>query len=180
VEADRASAVEDSAVEDSARATARTVPLRVLAAAAAVALVLVVLAAYSWTRADPKAIESGADTARAAAERAVVPVLSYDYRTLADGQKEAESQLTTRYRDKAFRPLFATIKENAPSTRTVVTTKVVESAVVRAGEDRVEVLLLVDRPTTNKKQTTPVTYEDHVTVTMAKADGGWLIDDMST
>ena len=170
----------DPAVEPRTPWSARTVPLWLLAAAAVVAVVLVVLAAFSWTRPDPKAIESGADAARSAAERAVVPVLSYDYRTLAGGQKEAESQLTTRYRDKAFRPLFATIKENAPSTRTVVTTKVVSSAIVRAGEDRVEVLLLVDRPTTNKKQTTPVTYEDHVTVTMAKVDGGWLIDDMAT
>jgi Mce-associated membrane protein len=88
--------------------------------------------------------------------------------------------MTPRYRDKAYRPLFATIEKNAPTTRTVVTTTVVESAVVRAQQDRVQVLLLVDRPTTNAKQTTPVTYEDHVTVTMEKTDGGWLIDDMTT
>jgi Mce-associated membrane protein len=125
-------------------------------------------------------MESDATAAREIAERAVVPVLSYDYRTLAQGQKEAESYLTPHYRDKAYRPLFKTIAANAPGTRTVVTTKVVESAVVRAGEDRVEVLVLVDRPTTNSKQTTPITYEDHVTVTMARTGDGWLIDDMST
>jgi Mce-associated membrane protein len=88
--------------------------------------------------------------------------------------------MTTRYRDKAYRPLFATIEKNAPSTRTVVTTKVVESAIVRAQQDRVQVLVLVDRPTTNAKQTTPVTYEDHVTVTMERSGGEWLVDDMST
>jgi Mce-associated membrane protein len=161
-------------------AVARTVPLWLLGVAAVVALVLVALAAFAWTRPDPKAVESNADTAREAAERAVVPVLSYDYRTLAQGQKDAESQMTVHYRDKAFRPLFATIKQNAPGTQAVVTTKVVESAIVRAGEDRVEVLVLVDRPTQNKKQTTPVTYEDHVTVTMEKSGDGWLIDDMTT
>ena len=170
----------DPPVEGRSRWSTRTVPLWLLATAAVVALVLIVLAAFSWTRPDPKAIESGADAARAVAERAVVPVLSYDYRTLAGGQKEAESYLTTHYRDDAFRPLFATIRKNAPQTRTVVTTKVVESAIVRAGEDRVEVLLLVDRPTTNSKQTTPVTYEDHVTVTMEHTGDGWRIDDMST
>lgn len=145
-----------------------------------VAAALVALAAFAWTRSDPRAIERDADAARSAAERAVVPVLSYDYRTLAEGQKEAESWLTPRYRDKDYRPLFATIKENAPGTQTVVTTKVIESGIVRAGEGRVEVLLLVDRPTTNKLQTTPVTYEDHVTVTMEQGDDGWLIDGMST
>jgi Mce-associated membrane protein len=62
----------------------------------------------------------------------------------------------------------------------VVTTKVVSSAIVRAGEDRVEVLLLVDRPTTNQKQTTPVTYEAPVTVTMEHTRDGWLVDDMTT
>jgi Mce-associated membrane protein len=158
----------------------RTVPLWLLGAAAALAVVLVALAAFSWTRPDPKAIEDGADTARAAAEQAVVPVLSYDYRTLEQGQKEAESWLTQRYRDKDFRPLFDTIKQNAPGTQTVVTTKVVESAIVRTAQDRVEVLVLVDRPTTNKQQTSPVTYEDHVTVTMERSGDRWLIDDMTT
>lgn len=159
---------------------ARRVPLWLLGALAVLALLLVAPAAFAWTRPDPQAVERGADAARSAAERAVVPVLSYDYRSLDAGQKAAEAQLTQRYRDKAYRPLFATIKQNAPGTRTVVTTKVVGSAIVRAGEDRVEVLLLVDRPTTNTKQTTPVTYEDHVTVTMERTSGGWLIDDMTT
>lgn len=150
-----------------------------LALLAVLALVLVALAAFAWTRPDPKAIESDADAGRAAAERAVVPVLSYDYRTLDQGQKQAESWLSASYREK-YDKLFATIKQNAPATQSVVTTKVVESAIVRAGEDRVEVLVLVDRPTTNKKQTTPITYEDHVTVTMEKTDGGWLVADMTT
>jgi Mce-associated membrane protein len=162
------------------RLLGRTIAPWVLVLVAVVALVLVAAAAFASTRPDPTSIESGADAARAAAERAVVPVLSYDYRRLEEGQKRAESYLTPSYRDRAYRPLFATIRQNAPGTRTIVQTKVVESAIVRAGQDRVEVLLLVDRPTTNTRQTTPVTYEDHVTVTMAKTGSGWLIDDMST
>ncbi|SFC60569.1 Mce-associated membrane protein [Nocardioides terrae] len=158
----------------------RPVPLWLIAVAAALAVVLVAAAAFSWTRPDPKAIESNADSARSAAERAVVPVLSYDYRSLDEGQKEAESWLTPRYRDKDYRPLFATIKQNAPGTQTVVATKVVESAIVRAGEDRVEVMVLLDRPTTNKQQTSPVTYEDHVRVTMQRSGDDWLVDDMTT
>ncbi len=62
----------------------------------------------------------------------------------------------------------------------MVSTEVVESSVVRASEDRVQVLLLVDRPTTNKAQTSPIPYEDHVTLTMEKTDGRWLVDGMST
>ena len=48
---------------------------------------------------------------------------------------------------------------------------------MRSGEDRVEVLLFVDRPTTNKQQTEPVVYKDQVRVTMELVDGEWLIDD---
>ena len=78
------------------------------------------------------------------------------------------------------RPRRTAASSTPSGTQTVVTTKVVESGIVRAGEGRVEVLLLVDRPTTNKLQTTPVTYEDHVTVTMERRGDDWLIDKMST
>ena len=56
----------------------------------------------------------------------------------------------------------------------------VASGIVRSGEDRVEVLLFVDRPTTNKQQSEPVVYKDQVRVTMELVDGDWLIDDMET
>ena len=89
----------DPEVPASSGPVLRPVALWVLGVAAALALVLVSSAAYAWTRPDPKAIESDADAARAAAERAVVPVLSYDYRTLDQVQKDAESWLTPHYRD---------------------------------------------------------------------------------
>jgi len=57
---------------------------------------------------------------------------------------------------------------------------VVASAVVRAGVDRVSVLLFVNRPTTNKQVKEPVVYKDQVTVTMVKEDGRWLVDRLST
>ena len=87
--------------------------------------------------------------------------------------------MTAPYRAK-YAKLFQQIKANAPTTQTVVTTSVVDSSIVRAGEGRVQVLVLVDRPTTNKVQTTPLVYQDHVTVTMEKVGGDWLVDDMST
>ncbi|MFT4011776.1 MAG: hypothetical protein QM655_17225 [Nocardioidaceae bacterium] len=160
--------------------TPGTVPAWVLAVLGVLALVLVAAAAYSWSRPNPKTAESDAREALGVAERAIVPVLSYDYRTLDADQKEADSYLTDHYREKDFDPIFVTIRQNAPDAQTVVTTTVVGSSIVRAGDGRVEVMLLVDRPTTNKALTSPVVYEDHVTVTLQRSGDSWLIDDLAT
>ncbi|HEY0889273.1 MAG TPA: DnaJ domain-containing protein [Nocardioides sp.] len=156
-----------------------------LAVLAVVAVLSVALAAYAWSRPNPKAIEDDARDAQAAAESAVVDVLSYDYRTLADDERDATARLTERYRKDAYDKVWDTIARNAPGTQSVVTTTVVGSSLVRAAEGRVEVLVLVDRPTTNKEIAAdggqPVVYEDHVTVTLVRSsDGDWLIDDMTT
>lgn len=120
-----------------------------------------------------------ADAAQVAAERAVVPVLSYDYRKLDETHDAAVAHLTKDYREK-YEQLFAVIEQNAPGTQTVVTAKVVGSALARTGEDRAEILLFVDRPTTNKTSTEPTTYRDQVTVTMERVGDDWLIDAMRT
>ena len=75
---------------------------------------------------------------------------------------------------------FGVITDHAPSTQTTVTPTVIASGIVRSGEDRVDVLVFVDRPTTNKLTPEPVTYKDQVTVTMQKVDGEWLIDNLVT
>lgn len=124
-------------------------------------------------------IEQSAADAQAAARTAIVPLLSYDYRHLDADQRKAEGYLTDSYR-KSYDRLFGIIKQNAPGTQTVITTKVVESGVVRVDGDRVQVLLFVDRPTTNKATTTPIPYQDQVTATMRKVGGSWLVDNLVT
>jgi Mce-associated membrane protein len=124
-------------------------------------------------------IEQGAADAEAAARTAIVPLLSYDYRHLDADQSKAERYLTDSYR-KSYDSLFGVIKQNAPGTQTVITTKVVESGIVRVNGDRVQVLLFVDRPTTNKASTTPIPYQDQVTATMQKVGGSWLVDNLVT
>jgi Mce-associated membrane protein len=126
-------------------------------------------------------VEESAEEARAAAERAIVPVLSYDYRDLDEDAAAARSYMTSRYQEEKYDPLFTgVVQENAERTQTVVTTEVVDSAIVRTGEDRVDVLLFVDRATLNKSLEEPLVYKDQATVTMALVDGQWLVDDLST
>lgn len=118
-------------------------------------------------------------TAQASAERAIVPVLSYDHETLEEDRADAVQYLTGSFRDE-YERLFTQIEENAPSTRTVVEAQVRASAITRGGDDRVQVLLFVDQVTTNAQTTEPVVYRNQVTVTMERVADRWLVDDLQT
>ncbi|SEC38491.1 Mce-associated membrane protein [Nocardioides exalbidus] len=160
-------------------ATPGGVPSWLLAGLAIVAAGLVAVTAWMWTSADSGAGGSAARDAQVAAERAVVPVLSYDYEHLADDQRAAQALMTGSYREE-YDKLFAVLEENAPQTRTKVSAEVVASGIVRASTDRVQVLVFVDRPTTNKLSSEPVVYKDQVTLSMQLVDGEWLVDDLVT
>ena len=164
----------------SPRAGAPLVPTWLIAALALCAAVAVGVTAYLWQQPSEDAVESAVGTARTAAERAAVPLLSYDYRSLDADQQAAHDVITSGYRSRDYDDLFEVIRDNAPATRTVVEVEVIASAVVRAGEDRSEILLFVNRPTTNKATTEPVVYKDQVTLTMERVGDEWLVDDLAT
>lgn len=157
------------------------VPPWLLAGLGVLAAGLVAAIAWTWTSGGAAAADedSAVRAAQVAAERAVVPVLSYDYETLEADQREAQALMTGGYREE-YDKLFTVLQENAPRTRTKVSASVVASGVVRAGDDRVQVLVFVDRPTTNKLNAEPVVYKDQVTVSMQRVDGEWLVDDLVT
>ncbi|HSX66413.1 hypothetical protein [Nocardioides sp.] len=114
-----------------------------------------------------------------AAEKAAVPVLSYDYRHLAQDKKAASARMTSSFR-KDYEQTFTLIEQNAPAAQAVVAATVLGSAVARSSEKGVDVLLFVDRPTSRKGAKEPVVYRDQVTFSMRLVDGEWLVDDMRT
>lgn len=114
-----------------------------------------------------------------AAEKAAVPVLSYDYRHLAQDKKAASARMTSSFR-KDYDQTFTLIEQNAPQAQAVVAATVLGSAVARSSEKGVDVLLFVDRPTSRKGAKEPVVYRDQVTFAMRLVDGEWLVDDMRT
>lgn len=174
------SSTSDAGASSATSGAGREVPARLLAALAVLALVLVAATTWAWLGAgDAGADESAAREAQQAAEEAVVPVLSYDHRRLEQDQERAQALMTGGYRED-YDKIFAVIEENAPRLRTKVDVSVVASGIVRASEDRVQVLVFVDRPTTNKQQREPVVYKDQVTLTMQRVDGEWLVDGMVT
>lgn len=158
----------------------RTVPGWLLGALAILTAIAVGLSAWVWLeRPSDSAVEDSTQAAQSAAERAIGPILSYDAKQLDEDQQAAASYMTSDYREQ-YDKLFAVIKENAPATETVVTADVIASGIVRSGEDRVSVLLFVNRPTTNKQNPEPIVYKDQVTVTMQKVGDEWLVDDLVT
>lgn len=156
------------------------VPTWLLAGLAIVAAGLVAATLWMWLAGDGDGGEdSAARAAQVAAERAVVPVLSYDYEHLAADQEAAQALMTGNYREE-YDKLFTVLEENAPQTQTKVTASVIASGIVRATDDRVQVLVFVDRPTTNRLSAEPVVYKDQVTLSMQLVDGEWLVDDLIT
>lgn len=145
-------------------------------------LTAVVVGVTSWlwlTRPSGTSTEDAARAARAAAETAAVPILSYDYRHMDRSQAAAQPYMTSDYRKK-YDQLFAALDENSQSTQTVVKARVLASGIVRSGEDRVEVLLFVDQARTNKVRKTPDVFRNQVTVFMEHVDQDWLVDCMVT
>ena len=156
---------------------------RTLAALALVAVLLAAATAVALVRGgnapDGELDTTAVAAARSAAEAAIVPVLSYDYRQLDQDQATAAGYLTDSYNDEYDR-VWERLDDVAPKDQTVVQVEVVDSAIVRTGDDRVDVLLFIDRPTTQGDQPTPVVSKDQVTARMVLSDGTWLIDGLST
>ncbi|ANH37174.1 Chaperone protein DnaJ [Nocardioides dokdonensis FR1436] len=125
------------------------------------------------------AIEASAEQARAVAERAVGPVLSYDYRTFEESTAAARSYMTTGYQQE-YDQLVAALEPNLEEVQPVVEVEVVDSAVVRTSGDRVDVLVFVNRPTLRKGMEQAEVYKDQVTMRMVREDGEWLVGDLST
>lgn len=155
-------------------------PVWLLAGVLVLVAVLVGLSGWQLRIPTDASVQAATRSAQASAERAAVAVLSYDYQNLDASEATASSYLTPKYRRTDYAPLFEVIKANAPSTKTVVTAEVVASGIVRSGEDRVSVLVFVNRPTLNASTSEPVVYRDQVTMEMTDVGGEWLVDGMVT
>lgn len=159
----------------------RAVPGWLLVGVAVVTLIAAGAAAVvAATVPSGRSVEDDSSAARAAAERAIVPILSYDAAHLDDSRTAAEGYITGSYRREYEKIFDGVIAPNAPSTGTVVSARLVSSGVARADQDRVQVFLLVDQTRTNKADKRPVVYKNWVTVTMQRVDGDWLVSDLDT
>jgi Mce-associated membrane protein len=177
------SAEPDSSVEpvESTRSRGRRlVPGWLLIALAGLVAASLVVAGVLVSKPSDAAVEKDTAAAQAAAERAIVPLLSYDAKHLDRSAAAAQPYMTDNEKEQ-YDKIFAVIRQNAPRTGTVVRTKYLASGIVRSGTDRVGVLVFADQVTRNKQHPkVPVVYKFQVTMTMAKVGGQWLVDDLKT
>jgi Mce-associated membrane protein len=156
------------------------VPGWALVSLAGLVAAALVIAGVLVSKPSDAAVADDTQAAQAAAERAIVPMLSYDARHLDQSAAAAEPYMTSSERSE-YDKLFAVVRQNAPRTGTVIQAKYLASGVVRSGTDRVDVLVFVDQATRNKQHPkVPVVYKNQVLVTMAKVGGQWLVDDLHT
>ncbi|MBJ7358320.1 DnaJ domain-containing protein [Nocardioides sp.] len=165
----------------------RVVPAWLLAGLALAIAIFVGLSIWQATQNDDPGsgaassdlTSSDARDAQVAAEKAAVAILAYDYRDLEGSHDAAVPYMTEDYREK-YEQLFEVIEQNSPNTKTIVRAELVASAVGLVGEDRIQVLVFVNRPTLNADLTEPEISKDQATLTMVEVDGEWLVDDMTT
>ena len=156
------------------------VPTWLLAGLATLVALALVGVGVLLTRPADASVADDTRAAQAAAERAIVPVLSYDAHHLARSEAAATQYLTPDEQQQ-YEKLFAVVKQNAPRLGTVIRARYVSSGIVRSGTDRVDVLVFVDQVTTNKAHPkTPVVFKNQATVSMAKVGGTWLVDGLTT
>ena len=157
--------------------TGRVVPTWLLVAVGLLALLALGASAYLWaTQPSPESVEDATGEARSAAEGAIEPLLSYDYRDLEGSREAAEDVVTDDYRSEYEKFFEGVVQGNAERTETVVQAQLVSSAVVRGDEERVEVLLFVDQATTNVQVEEPVVYKNQARVIMERVGDEWLVD----
>ncbi len=162
------------------RWTRRRVPGWLLVAVAGLTAVVLGFVGVALATPSGAAVQSDTDAAQAAAEKAIVPILSYDAGALDRSEEQATAVMTSSEQEQ-YRKLFAVIRQNAPRTATVVRAQYVSSGVVRTGTDQVDVLVFVNQRTTNRTHPrVPVVYKSQVTVTMVRAGGEWLVDALHT
>ena len=156
------------------------VPGWVLVALAGLVAGALVVAGLLLSKPSDAAVDGDTEAAQAAAERAIVPLLSYDAHHLDQSAAAAQPYMTSAEKAE-YDKLFAVIRQNAPRTGTVVQAKYLASGIVRSGTDRVDVFVLVNQVTRNKQHPrVPVVYKNQVTVSMAKEGGRWLVDGLTT
>jgi Mce-associated membrane protein len=148
----------------------RTGLVALLVAALAVGGVLLV------QQRDHDARQRAAEQALAAAQTAVVAVLSYDYRHLDADFAAAEALTAQPFTAEYQRTTAKAVRPVAVKNSAVVKASLSAAGVVRATADRVVVLAFVNQTTSSSRLQRPQVDQNRVELTMVRHDDGrWLV-----
>jgi Mce-associated membrane protein len=167
---------EPESVVDAGRAPIATWLLAVVGLVAAAVLAVTIWVWVDDGGDDPKPLdtEKNAAAALTAAEKAAVPVLSYDYRTFDAGIADAESYMTTQYAADHSK-LMNELRKDATTQKAVVQAEFKGSAIVRVTDDRADILVLINQ-VIHKAGAEDFVLPVWATLQMVQDDGTWRVD----
>ena len=155
-----------------------------LLAVASIAAVVAAVVLGQQVRTDARVSEARTE-APAAAERAAVAALSYDYKNLPGDRKRAVGYLTEKF-GKVYLKNFMQLEKQedgspglAVQTKTVVTSSVLGSGVMDAKPGEVRVLVYVNQ-VTKKAAADPQILQNRVMMQMEKSGNRWLVADLKS
>ncbi len=152
----------------------------VLAAVGLVAAAVLAVTIVVWVQAGGDNSKPALDTdknaaaALTAAEKAAVPVLSYDYRTFDAGIADAESYMTTSYAAQHSQ-LMNDLRDDATAQKAIVKAEFKGSAIVRVTDDRADILVLINQ-VIQKADAADFVLPVWATLQMVQEDGTWRVD----
>ena len=176
------SAEEPAAPPAAASSGRRAIPTWALAVLAVVTVLVVGVAAYLWNESrQADAVDEARLQAPAAAERAAVAVLSYDYERLEADAANAVKHLTPAFREDYQATIDNLVEAPASEVEGKVEAEVLASGVMRASADRVDVLLYVNQTTTSlNNEGEPQLSLNRVRLEMVDQDGTWLVNEITS
>ncbi|MGP4029330.1 hypothetical protein [Actinomadura sp. 3N407] len=159
----------------------------------ALGVVAVVLATFGvWAlrqadaaRDDPSArnaaLTDGAATSevKGAVADMIAKIFSYDHTDPARTRDAARAALTGDA-VRQYEAVFGRVRDEAPKAKTVLSTRVTDSAVTSLHDDRAEVLVFADQRTTRTADGTSANAPAMLTVTAVRRDGHWRITALDT
>jgi Mce-associated membrane protein len=106
-------------------------------------------------------------------------LFSFNYTDPARTRKAAQDALTGKA-VRQYEEIFAKVREDAPKAKTVLSTRVTDSAVTRLTGDRAAVLVFADQQTTRTSDGTSTHSPAMLTVAAVRRAGRWKIEALDT
>jgi Mce-associated membrane protein len=155
-------------------------------AALVIAAVMAGEAWYLWGTSDPTPTaqrpvvigDVAAQTAVETAAQDAAAIFTTSWRTYDQHVARVTALMTTDMAER-YRTTAVPVRQQTVTTRAVTSTRVAGSGVVRADDDEVQALVLLDQRT-RENGGAPTFTARRALVTMVRSDNGWLVDNVQT
>lgn len=162
------------------RASAANRPRLVLTSWTAVVVVLALVVGFVFMQVHAR--DTREDNRRAAldaAEKKLVQVLSYNFRTVDEDVARAEKHLTGKFASDFKQFSSKLIVPNAKGEKITTDVEVVATSSVKVQDDQVVALMFVNQTTKRKGAKEPRIDGSRLRLTMEQVDDRWLISELT-